>query len=108
MRLIQRALVDRLLAEGAGAGAGCVAEGDAAVRHGAHRWSASGSTALEAPARGAVELRDDMRMLLRDWDERLARTPAGQRARLLDMLDGRAALDNAGNRARVRVGRIDL
>ena len=35
-------------------------------------------------------LRDDMNALLRDWDERLATTPKGQRARLLDMLMGRA------------------
>jgi DNA-binding transcriptional MerR regulator len=31
-------------------------------------------------------LRDEMRTLVRDWDRRLARTPAGQRARLLDVL----------------------
>jgi DNA-binding transcriptional MerR regulator len=31
-------------------------------------------------------LRDDMRRLVRDWDARLARTPQGQRARLLDVL----------------------
>ena len=34
-------------------------------------------------------LRDDMTALLHDWDERLAKTPSGQRARLLDMLMGR-------------------
>jgi DNA-binding transcriptional MerR regulator len=33
-------------------------------------------------------LRDDMTVLLRDWDERLANA-SGQRARLLDMLMGR-------------------
>jgi MerR family transcriptional regulator, Zn(II)-responsive regulator of zntA len=63
---------------------------------------------LEARLEELIELRDNLRTLLRDWDARLATTPAGQRARLLDMLDGRAALDNPGNRARVRVGRIDL
>jgi DNA-binding transcriptional MerR regulator len=35
-------------------------------------------------------LRDEMSALLRDWDVRLSRTPTGQRARLLDMLIGRA------------------
>ena len=38
-------------------------------------------------------LRDDMTALLREWDERLSRTPNGQRARLLDMLMGRAGFD---------------
>ena len=38
-------------------------------------------------------LRDELRVLIRDWDARLAATPPGQRARLLDMLDGRPALD---------------
>jgi DNA-binding transcriptional MerR regulator len=36
-----------------------------------------------------TELRDQLRMLLEDWDQRLAATPEGQRARLLDMLEGR-------------------
>jgi DNA-binding transcriptional MerR regulator len=33
-----------------------------------------------------TRLRTEMRLLLRDWDARLARTPEGQRARLLDVL----------------------
>jgi MerR family transcriptional regulator, Zn(II)-responsive regulator of zntA len=37
-------------------------------------------------------LRHDMETLLRDWDRRLAQTPVGQRARLLDMLGQRAAI----------------
>ncbi|HYN07069.1 MAG TPA: MerR family transcriptional regulator [Vicinamibacterales bacterium] len=61
---------------------------------------------LEARLKELIDLRDDLRTLLEDWDARLASTPAGQRARLLDMLDGRPALDRAGTRA--RVGRIDL
>jgi DNA-binding transcriptional MerR regulator len=32
------------------------------------------------------QLRDEMQQLLREWDARLAQTPPGQRARLLDML----------------------
>jgi hypothetical protein len=38
-----------------------------------------------------------MRLLLRDWDARLEATPAGQRARLLDMLEGRAEFDRSGS-----------
>jgi hypothetical protein len=40
-----------------------------------------------------VTLRDDLRALLIDWDERLARTRPGERARLLETLAGRPALD---------------
>ncbi len=47
-------------------------------------------------------LRDDMRVLLRDWDDRLAATPEGQRARLLDMLAGRVVLDRP-SRGKTRV-----
>jgi DNA-binding transcriptional MerR regulator len=46
--------------------------------------------ALNRQLRDLTALRDDMNALLRDWDERLATTPKGQRARLLDMLMGRA------------------
>jgi DNA-binding transcriptional MerR regulator len=49
--------------------------------------------ALEARLVELTELRDEMRVLLRDWDDRLAVTPEGQRARLLDMLGGRPALE---------------
>jgi DNA-binding transcriptional MerR regulator len=41
---------------------------------------------LETRLNELTRLRDDMRRLLRDWDARLARTPHGQRARLLDAL----------------------
>ncbi len=53
-------------------------------------------TALERRLSEMIELRDDLRVLLKDWDARLAKTPPGQRARLLDMLDGRPALDKKG------------
>jgi DNA-binding transcriptional MerR regulator len=46
-------------------------------------------TALERRLEELTVLRDDMRQLVQDWDERLARTPPGQRARLLDMLTRR-------------------
>ena len=42
--------------------------------------------ALERRIEQLAMLRDEMRRLLRDWDERLAMTPPRQRARLLDML----------------------
>lgn len=44
-------------------------------------------------------LRDDMAVLLHDWDERLAKTPNGQRARLLDMLMGRTGFVVSPERA---------
>jgi MerR family transcriptional regulator, Zn(II)-responsive regulator of zntA len=42
--------------------------------------------ALETRLQELTILRDEMRLLVRDWDARLARTPEGQRARLLDVL----------------------
>lgn len=51
--------------------------------------------ALESRLVELTGLRDELRVLLRDWDARLAVTPEGQRARLLDMLDGRPALEKA-------------
>ena len=45
---------------------------------------------LESRLSELSELRDEMRGLLREWDARLARTPGGQRARLLDVLHVRA------------------
>ena len=46
--------------------------------------------ALERRLDELAVLRDGMRSLLQDWDTRLEATPVGQRARLLDMLEGRA------------------
>jgi DNA-binding transcriptional MerR regulator len=54
--------------------------------------------ALERRLEELVVLRDQMKLLLRDWDERLARTPPGQRARLLDMLAERKGLKGKSNR----------
>jgi DNA-binding transcriptional MerR regulator len=48
---------------------------------------------LERRIEELTALRDEMRVLLRDWDDRLAATAPGQRARLLDMLAERRALD---------------
>jgi DNA-binding transcriptional MerR regulator len=58
--------------------------------------------ALETRLTELTTLRDEMRRLVRDWDARLARTPEGQRARLLDVLAVRplrgARADVAGRR----------
>lgn len=50
--------------------------------------------ALEHRLRDLAALRDQMRGLIQEWDVRLAATPKGQRARLLDMLVAHPALDN--------------
>jgi MerR family transcriptional regulator, Zn(II)-responsive regulator of zntA len=49
--------------------------------------------ALEQRLDDLTALRDEMRRLLNDWDARLAATPIGKRARLLDMLEGRGAFE---------------
>jgi len=58
--------------------------------------------ALETHLVDLSRIRDEMRLIVRDWDARLARTPPGEPARLLDMLAGRPALDGprAASRAR--------
>jgi DNA-binding transcriptional MerR regulator len=48
--------------------------------------------ALEDRLRDLTALRDEMRGLVQEWDVRLAATPKGQRARLLDMLVGHPPL----------------
>jgi len=49
---------------------------------------------LEQRLRDLTDLRDEMRTLVQEWDMRLAATPHGQRAQLLDMLAGYPALDH--------------
>ena len=58
--------------------------------------------ALEIRLRDLAVLRDEMRILLREWDQRLAETPDGQRARLLDTLAGHRPLDAGAARAATR------
>jgi DNA-binding transcriptional MerR regulator len=48
---------------------------------------------LDARLAELTAIRDEMRVVLRDWDQRLAETPTEGRARLLDMLTGRPALE---------------
>jgi hypothetical protein len=50
---------------------------------------------LETRLRDLTELRDELRILLREWDRRLARIPVGTQARLLDALADRPAVDRA-------------
>jgi DNA-binding transcriptional MerR regulator len=50
---------------------------------------------LETRLRDLTELRDELRVLLHDWDSRLARMPAGAQARLLDLLADRPAVERA-------------
>ena len=46
---------------------------------------------LEKSLRDLTALRGELRALLRDWDRRLARTPEGTQARLLESLPERSA-----------------
>lgn len=47
---------------------------------------------LEGRIGQMIALRDEMQLLLVEWDSRLAATPAARQARLLDMLAGRPGL----------------
>jgi DNA-binding transcriptional MerR regulator len=62
---------------------------------------------LETRLRDLTELRDELRVLLREWDQRLARIPAGVQARLLDLLADRPAVDRAVARQRRTAGSAD-
>jgi DNA-binding transcriptional MerR regulator len=57
---------------------------------------------LDRKLRELTALRGERRRLLRDGDDRLASTPDGQRARLLDMLAGRRVLDAPRRRRTLR------
>jgi DNA-binding transcriptional MerR regulator len=59
-------------------------------------------TTLEANLRELTALRDEMRVIVSDWDTRLSQTPPGQRARLLDMLAGRPVLEHSKVTSRLR------
>ena len=55
---------------------------------------------LDKRIRDLLTLRRDLKALMKDWDARLAATPAGQRAHLLDMLGTRAPIERARDRRR--------
>lgn len=50
---------------------------------------------LETRLHDLAELRDELQVLLRDWDHRLSKIPKGAQARLLDVLADRPAVDRA-------------
>ena len=49
---------------------------------------------LEVRLRDLATLRGEMRQLLRQWDDRLAATPVGKQARLLDLLAGQRSAES--------------
>jgi DNA-binding transcriptional MerR regulator len=59
---------------------------------------------LETRLHDLTELRDELRLLLREWDRRLARIPIGAQARLLDVLADRPVVDRAVARRRLPGG----
>ena len=69
-------------------------------------------TDLEGHLQDLSELRDELRVVLREWDARLARIPSGTQARLLDLLADHPIIDRAVARLRRRPntrhrGRLD-
>ena len=63
---------------------------------------------LETRLRDLTELRDELRILLRHWDRRLARISAGAQARLLDVLADRPIVDRAVARRHSSVAAANL
>lgn len=49
-----------------------------------------------------LALRDELRSLVADWDGRLANTPKGERAHLLETLGGRAVIEQTRRKRRER------
>jgi len=52
-----------------------------------------------------LNLRDDLRLLLAEWDERLSQTAKGQRANLLETLGTRPVIEGTRRRLRSRRAR---
>lgn len=94
VRLIQRALIIGFSLKELASALGQRDKGGAPCRR-VRGLMGSRLEALEARLVELTALRDEMRLIVCDWDVRLAATPAGQRARLLDMLEGRPVLDRA-------------
>lgn len=59
---------------------------------------------LETRLGDLAELRDELRLLLRDWDLRLAKVPKGAQARLLDVLADRPVVARAVARQQRTIG----
>jgi DNA-binding transcriptional MerR regulator len=73
----------------------------------ARALAAAKLASMEAQVRELQALRDGLRRLLKQWDERLAKTPAGKQARLLQSLassaEGAASLGLVSERPAVRL-----
>jgi DNA-binding transcriptional MerR regulator len=107
VRLIQRALAIGFSLRDLASVLARRERGDAPCRH-VRALVGQRLSELESRLVELTQLRDEMRSLLREWDARLARTPEGQRARLLDVLTvqpigrrpGRASPPEHSNRRR--------
>lgn len=94
VRLVRRALaigftldeLSRVMAERDRGGAPC---------HKVRALVATRLADLEARLRDLAALRDELHLLLREWDARLAQVSGGGQARLLDTLAGRPAIERA-------------
>lgn len=85
VRLIQRALTIGFSLNDLASVLARRERGDAPCRH-VRALVAQRLSELETRLAELTRLREEMRALLQEWDARLARTPEGQRARLLDVL----------------------
>jgi MerR family transcriptional regulator, Zn(II)-responsive regulator of zntA len=91
VRLIQRALAVGFSLDELASALGQRERGDVPCRR-VRALVGARLDALEARLRDLRALRDEMRVVLKEWDARLAATPPGQPARLLDMLAAHPAL----------------
>jgi DNA-binding transcriptional MerR regulator len=101
VRLIQRALVVGFSLKELGSALGQRDHGTPPCRK-VRALMGDRLQSLEARLVELAALRDEMRVIVREWDERLAATQEGHRARLLDMLAGRTVLERPQMRARLR------
>jgi len=101
VRLIQRALVIGFSLKDLGSALGHRDHGAPPCRR-VRALMGDRLQTLEARLVELTALRDEMEVIVRDWDERLAATPVGHRARLLDMLAGRTVLERPRKRAAPR------
>lgn len=101
VRLIQRALVVGFSLKELGSALGRREHGSPPCRH-VRALMGERLQALEARLVELTTLRDEMRVIVQEWDERLGATPDGHRARLLDMLAGRAVLERPRPKGRPR------
>ena len=62
---------------------------------GADTLAASKLAQIESHLKEVIDLRDDLKKVLKDWDKRLAKTTSGQRAGLLQALAARNGLHSS-------------